>query len=633
MARVIKFGLHVAVAFCAYLFAYQVILDPGLSWWLGGRARDIVEFAVIYAGIAAVVVAITRSERPSWRYVSTPDVLSLLRATFLTVAVFLIVTFLIVRAEGVPRSVLLLAWLCHFGGMVGLRLLRRLAHERSLVTAFAPVLVERKGTRRRLLLVGDLGAADAFLRELGRDPASPYQAVGIVGLASGDVGQVIRRVAVKGDIAALERVVDGFRARSHPLDAILFLSPPDTAHQVSPDVLGRFKAERIQLLRLPAMSEIGAATESLPGSLREISVEELLPRPAVNLDAAQIHELVNDKRVLVTGAGGSIGSELCRQIAAFGCAHLSMLDHSEFGLFKIEQEIGTTHPTLSRHEIICDVRDAPRVHAAILAERPDIVFHAAALKHVPMVEKHPAEGLLTNVVGTWNVSEAARAARARQMVMISTDKAVDPCNIMGATKRLAEGIIRGQHGKSQTRFSVVRFGNVLGSAGSVVPTFQAQIQRGGPVTVTHPDVERYFMTIPEAVQLVLYATAQSAARDLSQPSVFVLEMGEPVKIADLARNMITLHGLTPDVDVEVRFTGLRPGEKLTEDLIDTRERVLARIDSVIEVVDHDPSTILSAPHVRALEGVARNGDDTGVRQVVFEHLARLRGVAAAQASA
>jgi O-antigen biosynthesis protein WbqV len=499
----IKTTIHIVVAMFAYLFAYQLVVWPPVQWWTSPEGLAVFGFACLYAGFAATFELLFRTERASWRYVSVPDALVLGRSVFLTAVTFLLVTFILVRADGVPRSVLLIAALAHLAGLAALRMVWRLSHEESLLQVFVPILKRSPASSNRLLLVGSLGVADSFLRELARGPSPQYDPVGIVGLHRSDIGQNIRGVSVRGTLSDLEATVSAFESKDLKIVSILFLSPPDVVQEVAPEVLGRLKARGIVLLRLPAMSELGATRDSLPNALRELSVEELLARPAIKLDLAQIHDLVNGRRVLVTGAGGSIGSELCRQIAAFGCAHLSMLDHSEFGLFKIDQEIGTTHPSLPRNEIICDVRDAARVHAAVQAETPDIVFHAAALKHVPMVEKHPAEGLLTNVVGTWNVAEAARAARVRQMVMISTDKAVDPCNVMGATKRLAEGIVRGQHGKSQTRFSVVRFGNVLGSAGSVVPTFQAQIQRGGPVTVTHPDIERYFMTIPEAVQLVL----------------------------------------------------------------------------------------------------------------------------------
>lgn len=624
MTRAVKLLVHFVAAFFAYLTAYQLIIWPEAPWWATPEARSPVLFAAMYAALAAIIALILKTERASWRYVSVADALALIRSTVVTAAVFLLVTFFLFRADGVPRSVLVLAVLGHLGGLAALRVMRRLSHEKSLLRAFAPVLERRPQSANRLLLVGNVGAADAFLRELARDPVPKYEAEAILGLTRGDIGQIIRGVEVRGTVDDLEKTIAAFEDRDLGLKSVLFLSPPDVIQTVTPSVLGQLKARGLVLLRLPVMSELGATGETLPDALRELSVEELLARPAITLDLSRIHDLINGKRVLITGAGGSIGSELCRQVAAFGCDHLSLLDHSEFGLFKIDQEICVTHPSLSRREIICDVRDRVRVAHWIKSEAPDIVFHAAALKHVPMVEHHPCEGLLTNVVGTWNVAEAARSAGVRQMVMISTDKAVDPNNVMGATKRLAEAVIRGQHGRSGTLFSVVRFGNVLGSAGSVVPTFQAQIARGGPVTVTHPEVERYFMTIPEAVQLVLHATAESAARDLFQPSVFVLEMGEPVKIVDLARNMIALHGLKNGAEIAIEFTGLRPGEKLTEELIDSNERVLGRIDSVIEVVDFGPAAIISETQVKELESVARSGNDDGVRHIVYQHVHRLR---------
>lgn len=626
MSTLLKSGIHVAMAFCAYLFAYDLVLTPGLAWWLGAEARPVWLLAILYAGLAAALEAVFRTERTTWRYVSIQDAFRLLRSTLITAGAFLAVAFVMSRADAVPRSVLILAWVIHLGGLAAMRLLRRLAFEGSLVRVVAPMLHRAPAGADPILLVGNLGVADSFLRELARDPSPRYYPLGIVALNSGDVGQIVRNVSVVGHVDALESMAETYRHGTDGLASILFLSPPDIVQDVASETLGRLKASGLGLLRLPAMHELSAAQATLPSAIRELSVEELLARPSVRLDLERIHDLVNGKRVLVTGAGGSIGSELCRQVAAFGCLHLSLLDHSEFGLFKIDQEISVAHPTLSRRELICDVRDRARVLACIQAEVPDIIFHAAALKHVPMVENHPAEGLLTNVIGTWNVSEAARAAGARQMVMISTDKAVDPNNVMGATKRLAEAVVRGQHGKSRTMFSVVRFGNVLGSAGSVVPTFQEQIERGGPITITHPDVERYFMTIPEAVQLVLHATAESAGRDLSQPSVFVLEMGEPVKILDLARNMIALHGLTVGEDIAIEFTGLRPGEKLTEELVDSTERVLNQIHSVIEVVDRGISSIVSGHQIKELEGVARSGDDDASRHVVYQHVARLRGV-------
>lgn len=632
MLRAVKVGLHVAVAFLAYVCAYQIVLWPGLSWWADMASLQTIALAAIYAGLAAGVEAVFKIERAAWRYVSIPDALKLLRSAFLTAASFLLLTFLFTRAEAIPRSVLLLACILQLCGLAFLRALRRLTHERGLVKALAPILNPRADTAPRLLLVGDVGAADAFLRELARDVQPSYAPAAILGLKSADVGRTVRGVLVAGTLAELESTINAFDFQKRPVAALLFLSASEALQAVSSEVLGRLKVRKLQLLRLPAVTELSAEFATVPRALRELSEEELLARPAVQLDLGRIHELVNGRRVLVTGAAGSIGSEICRQAAAFGCAHLSMLDHSEFGLFKIDDEFSAAHPDLSRRELICDVRDRARVDRCLVEERPDIVFHAAALKHVSIVEHHPCEGALTNVVGTWNVAEASRLAEVGQMVLISTDKAVDPCNVMGATKRLAEAVVRGEQLRAATRFSVVRFGNVLGSAGSVVPVFKMQIARGGPVTVTDPDVERYFMTIPEAVQLVLHATAESASRAEPQPSVFVLDMGDPVKIVDLARNMINLHGLTPGTDIEIQFTGLRPGEKLTEALVDTGETVKGHFGSVMELSDTHFQA-LTASQVRDIESVARSGNDQRLVELVYAHVSRIRKVQGALAEA
>lgn len=632
MHQFIKIAIHIALPLGAYLAAYAFVLSPSPAWWFGPEARHVWHLAIIYTTIAALVEVVSRTERSSWRFVSILDGFALVRSTILTTVVFVFVVFVLVRAENLPRSVLLITGLFHLGGLASVRLLRRTAHERSILRAVAPLLHRTPAGRARLLLVGDLSVADAFLRELARDSGPAHEPVAILGLKPDDRGRAVRDVMVRGTAADLERTVQAFDVANRSIEAILFLSPPDVIQSVSADTLGALKARGMSLLRLPAMSEINAQRGSLPEALRELSVEELLARPSVRLDLTGIHHLINDKTVLVTGAAGSIGSEICRQVAAFGCGRLIMVDHSEFGLFRIGREIEEAHPALPRVQRLCDVRDAQRIKACVRSASPDIIFHAAALKHVTMVENQPTEGVLTNVIGTANVAEAALAAQASQMVMISTDKAVDPNNIMGATKRLAEAVVRGFHGRSRTAFSVVRFGNVLGSTGSVVPIFQEQIERGGPVTVTDPAVERYFMTIPEAVQLVLHATAESGSRDLSQPSVFVLDMGSPVKILDLARNMIALQGLSVGRDIEIKFTGLRPGEKLTEALIDTNERVLNRLPSVIEVVDQGRAAFLTPSQVHELEGIARSGDDEAMRDVIYAHVNRLRNAGFALAA-
>lgn len=633
MQRGLKLAIHIALPLAAYVSAYAFVLSPTLGWWISPDAREVWLAAVFYAVLAALLEIVFRTERSSWRYVSVQDAIALVRSTFLTMAAFLVIMFVLVRAVEVPRSVLLITWVLHLGGLAATRLLRRALHERSLVRAIAPLLHRAPAGRTRLLLVGEIGAADSFLRELARDAEPAHEAVTILTPRHADRGALVRGVAVSGTVEDMRETVDALDRSGKPVAAVLFLSPPDIVRDLSAETLGYLRSQQLSLLRLPVITELSASRSSLPSSLREISVEELLARPPIQLDLGRIHDLINGRRVLVTGAGGSIGSEICRQVAAFGCGRLTMLDSSEFALFSIGREIGVAHPHLECSERLCDIRDAARLKACIQSEAPDLIFHAAALKHVTLVENHPIEGLMTNVLGTANVARAAQECGVGHMVMISTDKAVDPSCMMGATKRLAEAVVRSHHGQSQTVFSVVRFGNVLGSTGSVVPIFREQIERGGPVTVTGPDVERYFMTIPEAVQLVLHATAETAERDSRHPGLFVLDMGAPVKIVDLARNMIALQGLVVGKDIDIVFTGLKPGEKVSESLIDANESVTSRLDSVFEVADAGQGSALLASHLVELDTVARAGDEGAVQRLVYAHIDRLRGVDRRQATA
>jgi O-antigen biosynthesis protein WbqV len=385
----------------------------------------------------------------------------------------------------------------------------------------------------------------------------------------------------------------------------------------------------VRLLRRQGLIDMGSHGGS---ALREISLEELLSRAPVRLDSDPVRALVAGKRVLVTGAGGSIGSELARQIAASGPAQLTLLDAAEANLFHIDRELGEAWPQLPRRDVLCDVRDAARLELVFAAEKPELVFHAAALKHVTLVENHPCEGVRTNVMGSRNVAAAAKACGAAHLALISTDKAVAPASVMGATKRVAEAVVRQFADGSDTRVSIVRFGNVLGSAGSVVPIFQHQIARGGPVTLTDAEVERYFMTIPEAVQLVLRAVALSAGDADPPTGVLTLEMGEPVKIIDLARRMIELQGLVPDRDIEIKITGLRPGEKLTEALVDVNEIARPKAEGITEATPLTPLPPIQPEALSALEAAALAGDEFSVRTQLFALVEGLRAVEPAQAA-
>jgi len=438
-----------------------------------------------------------------------------------------------------------------------------------------------------MVIVGAMADADRQLRLLLSDSGSTYQPVGIVTPHMEEVGLRLHGVPFVSDLAGWKSSKSGLASLGAEPHAIVFLKDPVQDYGFSTERIGELRRAGHRLLKPQSMADIDGAPET-QFRLEEIPLEDFLPRKPIALDIAPVRELVSGHRVLVTGAGGSIGSELCRQLVALGCSHLSMMDHSEFLLFEADRELASTGSGTSRRAILGNVRDTERVNEIIRAERPDIIFHAAALKHVGLVENNPAEGVLTNVLGTWNVIQAAVEQKVAQFVLISTDKAVAPTNVMGATKRIAEALLD-LVPSGDTGMTVVRFGNVLGSAGSVVPIFREQIARGGPVTVTHPEVNRFFMTIPEAVQLVLHSTAisrvQPETRNGSKvsPRKFLLEMGESVRIVDLARQMIELSGKTPDVDVVIEFTGLKPGEKLAEVLSDAGEEAGPCVEGIMEL--------------------------------------------------
>ena len=613
-----------AIAFAlAFLISqpHPLVLDAN-----GITSLNFLQLTSLYAVLAGAFTFLFRRELSPWRYASIPDALVLARISLLTVGVFLLWVFVINRGMGLPRSTLFMAPLLQMVGCMGVRVMRRALHEHAL-ESFSPLktMGDRATQQPPLLLIGPTSMADTYLRDVARSHDRTYSPVGIIGMDARDVGQQVRGVCIIESLENLDTALADLRRWNRYPRAILFLEEPGRLKGLTADQLGRLKTDGIRLLRLPSIVELAQHDGVTLLPMREINIEELLAREPIELDRNAIGNLIRGRRVLITGAGGSIGAELCRQVASFNCAHLSLLDFSETALFEIEREMSETFPHILRKAVLCDVGNAARVTRAFAIEHPDLVFHAAALKHVSMVERHPCEGVLTNVVGTWNVAEASKACSAGQMVLISTDKAVDPTNVMGATKRLAESVIQAQqsHGKG-TRFAAVRFGNVLGSAGSVVPIFKSQIERGGPVTVTHPDMERFFMTIPEASQLVLHATATCAEGEGREARLFLLEMGEPVRIMDLARQMIALSGRNPGKEIEIEITGLRPGEKLTEALLDETERSLPCAPKVLEVVSN-ASRRVSAAHITEIEALASRGDVDAVRRALFELVAQVRG--------
>jgi O-antigen biosynthesis protein WbqV len=450
---------------------------------------------------------------------------------------------------------------------------------------------------QRVLLVGAGDAADAFFRAAAADPGG-MRIMGLLALADRQAGRRMHGVPIMGTAAEADEILDRL-ARKFRLPSALIVTEAEFLGAPLAALNAAAERHNLPVRRAPRPT---ALTDAGTIELRRVAIEDLLNRPQVSLDRSGMRRLIEGRRVLLTGAGGSIGSELARQIAALAPAHLVLLDQSEYALWQIDLEIGELHPSLRRSAVIADVRDPARIGAVFAEALPELVFHAAALKHVPLVEANPLEGLLTNVFGTRVVADAARAAGARAMVLISSDKAVNPSSLMGAGKRAAEMYCQALDKAAQTaggmRCVTVRFGNVLGSTGSVVPLFRRQLERGGPLTVTHPDMQRFFMTVPEAVSLVLEACVlrlETGAGAGDEGRIYVLDMGEPIKIVDLARQMIRLAGFRPDEDIRIEFTGLRPGEKLYEELFHGLEA---------PVPTGHPGVLIAAPRLVDLRDVA-----------------------------
>ena len=580
--------------------------------------------AIYIAGftlIAGTVFLLTGLYRGIWRFASLPDLFNITRAVTLIVLVFLPVMFVLTRLETFPRSILLIDWFVLIALLGGPRLAYRLFKDRGI----DHILERVKHQSVPVLLISAKEGADTFIREMRRDPRAAYHVVGVLADTPSRVGREIYRVPILGTIDSLETVVAQLDRRGKRPQKLLITAQNLPGDQIR-RLLDRADALAIPLARLPRLTDFQRNLANPERVIEPIALEDLLGRPQAVLDRDGMARLIQGRRVLVTGAGGTIGAELARQIAAFAPGRLVLVDNSEFALDGIELELRERSHIPTMSPLLRDVRERAQVDEVIEAEKPEIVFHAAALKHLPMVEANPIEGVLTNVIGSRNVAEAARAFGASLVVMISTDKAVNPTSVMGATKRIAESFCQALdiyearrrapfgHG---TRYVTVRFGNVLGSTGSVVPLFRRQLATGGPLTVTDPEVSRFFMTVREAVELVLQASALSPEEGSPRGKIFVLDMGEPVKIVDLAHQMIRLAGLRPNRDIAIEFIGLRRGEKLHEELFHAAEPLVPTASPAIRLAaPRTADYAMLARLIDELEEVARSRRQERVLRLV-----------------
>ncbi len=561
-----QYALDMVALAAMFTLAYYIRFDFGASSEANRFMQNLplqLPFVVLWQWACMLLF---RAYRRMWRFTSLIDLPPFFAAFLVSGGAMAILRALIPRVDWlgptalIPYSIILLSTVLGLGAVLGLRVVRRSVFEWRARRRVSLEAGSRKASRIVLLGAGAAGVMVA--RELKNRANSDQQVIGFLDDDPAKQGTIIAGIPVMGPIRAIKELVD----RNAVDEAIITLANAPR-HKIA-RVIRHCRNAGIPSRIIPALYEIVNGHVAV-GAIREVDIVDLLGRDVVTLEADSIRSFVRGRRVLVTGAGGSIGSELVRQVARFGPARLCMLDQCEWALYEINREMVAQSTGVPLRPVIADITNAERMEAIFAQERPEVVIHAAAYKHVPMMEANVREAVVNNIGGTLMVARLAGKHGANVFVMVSTDKAVNPTSVMGTTKRVAELVVQQQAAEfPSTRYVSVRFGNVLGSSGSVIPLFREQIKRGGPVTVTHPDMRRYFMTIPEASSLVLQSAALGKGGE-----IFVLDMGTPVKIDQLAREMIRLSGLQPDIDIPIRYTGLRPGEKMFEELSTREENV------------------------------------------------------------
>lgn len=532
--------------------------------------------------------------RGVWRFFSIPDLIRIIKAAMVGLIIISAISFFGQNIVEVPRSVPILYSLILIFLLSGGRFLVRWVKDYGYVF--------HRG--KRTLIIGAGAAGEQLARDLLRHTLRQYIPVGFVDDNHLLRGKEIHGIRVLGSCSEIPRIVN-----SSQIELILIALPSiDSASMRR--IVNSCESVNIPFRTLPSLKDITAGKVNIE-SIREVSIEDLLGRDPVDLDWEHIAEGIQDKQILVTGGGGSIGSELCRQIARLKPREIVVVDQNEFNLYQLEMELNENFPQLQFHFFLADVTDEKMMHSIIASKKPHIIFHAAAYKHVPLLENQELTAIKNNVFGTLNICDIAVIHDVKKFVLISTDKAVNPTNIMGATKRVAELIVQSYNQNHASKFITVRFGNVLGSVGSVVPLFKKQIERGGPITVTHPEITRFFMTIPEATQLILQAATIGRGGE-----IFVLDMGEPIKIRYLAEQMIRLSGLQPEKDIQIVYSGLRAGEKLYEELFYLEEHHQQTAHRKIFIANTLPNVIPLERYLREMKVACENCNSSKLREIM-----------------
>lgn len=603
---VILLIVHVTLIVLANQAAFWLRFDGDVP--ATQRPYDTTLLPLLIAVRLAVFIPL-RLHQGVWRYASIWDLRRILIAVSGSSALFWAITHGVLGITVYPRSVFIIDTLLLILLMGGVRMARR--------------VYDLSGTRvtaKRVLIFGAGDAGESIVRDMLLNARFDAHPIGFIDDDAGKKGLRIHGIPVLGTRGDVPEVVKANRP-----DELLIAMPSASPRDIR-TIVRVFEPYKIRITTLPRLHDLTGDVDV--SQIRQLQVEDLLPRAPVDLDERPVREFLEGRRILVTGAGGSIGSELCRQIQKANPATLILLDRHENGIFQIHQELAAKPHSATLLPLVVDITDEQAIQRAFANLQPHVVFHAAAHKHVPLMQQNPCEAVKNNIRGTRIVAEAAMRERSERFVLISTDKAVNPVSVMGATKRVAEHIVSRMNGQGRTQFTAVRFGNVLGSNGSVVPTFMSQIASGGPVTVTHPEMRRFFMLIPEAVQLVLHAGALP-----NHMPLLVLDMGEPVRVVDLARDLIRLSGYVPEQDIQITFTGERPGEKLVEELVGRNETAapsnVAKIFSVRgeQRIDEDAAT--SA--VLALERAAIEGRAADTERALRSLLTLLTEGAATEA--